>query len=432
MVNGTIVILCLAGVFLSIFLSCRFDLQMGISAAVFAFIIGVVFLGLRVKEVIELFPTSVFFQVMSLSLFFGFGVINGTMESIAKHLLWASRKRPYMIVFVLTLIGFALGVLGCAPPVTGTILAAMSFTIAVPSGVDPLICAAISYSAGAGSHARWGAAGSVINGVIAANGFEAEAVGFTWEIFAIVTALSLLVIIVMFFLCKGYKVKSIANLQQPAPFTSEQKKTLIVILCMAFLAVVPGILSTLIGGRFLTGLSDICDIQVLGLIGFIVCKFMNLADQKKVIASVSWNTLLLLSGVSMLMGVAVKAGAVDIITAWLSANVANWFLPCFFCLLGSFLSCFSGGITVVFPTVAPVVSAIAGSSAANPMLLLCAAHLGAHSTSMSPFSTSGAVFLSMNRNESISKKLITGQLLVCLISVVSACIIVTLMQMMIG
>ena len=432
MVNGTIVILCLAGVFLSIFLSYKFNLQMGISAAVFAFIIGVLFMGLRVKEVIAMFPTSVFFQVMALSLFFGFGVVNGTMESIAKHLLWSSRKRPYMIVFALAFIGFALGILGCVPPAAGAILAVMGFTIAVPSGVNPLICAAIGYSANAGSFVRWGASGSVINGAIAANGFEAEAGGFTWEICAITIVLSLLVIIAMFFLYKGYKVKSIANLEEPAPFTPEQKKTLIVILCVVILAVVPGILNTLIGGAFLKGLSGFCDIQVLCLIGFIVCKFMNLADQKKVIASVSWNTLLLLSGISMLMSVAVKAGAVDIITTWLSANVAKWLLPCFFCLLGGFLSCFSGGITVVFPMVAPMVPAIVGSSAANPMLLFCATLLGAHFTAMSPFSTGGAVFIGMNRDESISKKLVTGQLLVCLISIIIACIVVTLMQMVMG
>lgn len=432
MVNGTIVILCLAGVFLSIFLSRKFDLQMGISTAVFAFIIGVLLLGLRVKEVVELFPTSVFFQVMSLSLFFGFGVVNGTMESIAKHLLWTSRKRPYMIVFVLTLIGFTLGALGCGASVTCVILAVMSFSIAIPLGVDPLICAAVSYTAGTGNLFRWCTGGSVVYGVIAANGFEAEAAGFTWAICATAGLLSLLLVITMFFLYKGYKVQSIVDLGQPAPLTSEQRKTFIVILCVVFLAIVPGILNTLIGGRFLTGLSDICDIQVLSLIGFIVCTFMNLADQKKVIASVSWNTLLLLSGISMLMGVAVNAGAVDIIAAWLSASVANWLLPCFFCLLGAFLSCFSSAIYVVFPLVAPMISATVDSSAANPMLLFCATLLGAYSTCMFPFGTAGAVFLGMNRNESISGKLFTGQLLVCLISVVIACIIVILMQMMIG
>ena len=70
MVNGSIVLLCLFGVALAIFLNYKWNLNMGISALVFSFIIGVLFLGMRVKEVIALFPTSVFFQVMSLSLFF--------------------------------------------------------------------------------------------------------------------------------------------------------------------------------------------------------------------------------------------------------------------------------------------------------------------------------------------------------------------------
>lgn len=169
MVNGSIVLLCLFGVALAIFLNYKWNLNMGISALVFSFIIGVLFLGMRVKEVIALFPTSVFFQVMSLSLFFGYGVINGTMDAIAKKLLYATRKKPYMIVFALMAVGFVLGILGCVPPAAGAILAVMSFSIAVPSGVNPLICASIGFSANAGSFVRWGASGAIIDATIAAN-----------------------------------------------------------------------------------------------------------------------------------------------------------------------------------------------------------------------------------------------------------------------
>ena len=177
-VNGTIVILCLVGVALAIFLSYKFNLQMGISAMVFAFIIGVLFMGLRVKNVIAMFPTSVFFQVLALSLFFGVGVVNGTMEAVAKKMLYATRKKPYMLVFMLMIIGFALGILGCVPPAAGAILAVMGFTIAVPSGVDPLICASLGYSCNAGSFVRWGASGAIIDAKIAEQGYEAESGAF--------------------------------------------------------------------------------------------------------------------------------------------------------------------------------------------------------------------------------------------------------------
>ena len=399
---------------------------MGVSAAVFAFIIGVLFMGMRVKEVVALFPTSIVFQLLALSLFFNYGVVNGTMEAIAKKMLYASRKRPYMIVFALMVVGFALGIFGCVPPAAGAIMAVMGFSIAVPSGVDPLICASLGYSCNAGSFVRWGASGNIIDSTIAAQGFEEASASMTWQICGISIVASILLIVFMFFVYKGYKVKSIENLEKPADFTPEQKKTFIVILVVVAFAVIPGMLNTFFKVAWIKKLSGFCDIQVLCLIGFIVCKFLNLADQKKVINSVSWNTIILLAGISMLMSVAVKAGAVTIISDWLSASVPTWLLPCFFCLLGGFLSCFSGGITVVFPMVAPIVPAVVATSGANAMLLFCATVLGAHFTGMSPFSTGGAVFMGMNRDESISKKLVTGQLLLCLFGVILGCILVTL------
>jgi len=429
-VNGTIVILCLVGVALAIFLSYKFNLQMGISAMVFAFIIGVLFMGLRVKNVIAMFPTSVFFQVLALSLFFGVGVVNGTMEAVAKKMLYATRKKPYMLVFMLMIIGFALGILGCVPPAAGAILAVMGFTIAVPSGVDPLICASLGYSCNAGSFVRWGASGAIIDAKIAEQGYEAESGAFTWQIFAISAVVSILVIVICFFLWKGYKVKEVVGMEQPAPFTKEQKTTLILILCVVFFAVVPGMLVTWkIGGAFMKTFSGFCDIQVLCLIGFILAHFLKLAKPREVINACPWNTLILLAGISMLMAVAVQAGAVKIISDWLTATIPAWLLPFFMCLLGAFLSSFSGGITVVFPMVAPIVPALVESSggALNPMVLFLAAVMGAHFTGMSPFSTGGAVFMGMNRDESQAKRLVTGQLVVCLIGVVVGGIVLTIL-----
>ena len=429
-VNGTIVILCLVGVALAIFLSYKFNLQMGISAMVFAFIIGVLFMGLRVKAVIAMFPTSVFFQVLALSLFFGVGVVNGTMEAVAKKMLYATRKKPYMLVFMLMIIGFALGILGCVPPAAGAILAVMGFTIAVPSGVDPLICASLGYSCNAGSFVRWGASGAIIDATIAKHGYEAESGAFTWEIFAISAIVSILVIVICFFLWKGYKVKQVVGMEQPAPFTKEQKTTLILILCVVFFAVVPGMLVTWkIGLPLMKTISGFCDIQVLCLIGFILSHFLKLAKPREVINACPWNTLILLAGISMLMSVAVEAGAVKIISDWLTATIPAWLLPFFMCLLGAFLSSFSGGITVVFPMVAPIVPALVESSggALNPMVLFLAAVMGAHFTGMSPFSTGGAVFMGMNRDESQAKRLVTGQLVVCLIGVVVGGIVLTIL-----
>ena len=100
----------------------------------------------------------------------------------------------------------------------------------------------------------------------------------------------------------------------------------------------------------------------------------------------------------------------------------------FMCLLGGFLSAFSGGITTVFPMVAPIVPALVQSSGASPVLLFLGTVLGAHFTSMSPFSTGGAVFLSTCRDDDMAKRLVPGQLLVCAVALVLAMVFITALE----
>lgn len=431
MSSGTIVVLCLIGVAAAIFLNYKWNINMGVSALAFAMIIGVLCMGMKVKEVVALFPTSIYFQVMCLSLFFGWGVVNGTMKAVADHMLYATRNRPWMIAFVLLAISLLLGMIGCVPPAAGAIMAVMSFTVAVPAGLNPLIACATAFGNNSGSFILWGASGGIISATIAANGFEESAKSQTWAIFGLSVLLTIVVVVVCFFVWKGYKMNALHGLEKPAPFTKQQKTNLYVIGGVIFFAVVPGVLKTFIGGAFLKSLSGFCDMQVLCLIGFLICTFLKLGDQKAVIKAVPWNTLLLLAGISTLMSVATKAGVVDMITAWLSDTIPVILLPLFMCLLGGFLSAFSGGITTVFPMVAPIVPALVAATGASPMLLFLSTVLGAHFTSMSPFSTGGAVFMATCRDDAMAKKLVTGQLLVCLLAMVISMVFVTVLALFI-
>lgn len=429
MSSGLIVILCLVGVALAIILNYNYNINMGISALVFAFVIGCLFMGMRPKAVIALFPTAIFFQVMCLSLFFGYGVVNGTMSAVANHVLYACRNRPWMIPFALLGIGLLLGIIGCTPPAAGAILAVMIFTVAVPAGMDPLIGCAVAFGNNVGSFVLWGASGAIISATIASNGFEENAASQTWGIFGLSVVLTVLIVVIFFFIYKGYKMAAITDMEKPEPFTSLQRSNLLIIGIVIGFAVIPGILKTFVGGAFFSKLSDFCDMQILCLIGFLICAFLKIADQKAVIKAVPWNTLLLLGGISTLMSVATEAGAIEMITNWLSSNIPAALLPMFMCLLGGFLSAFSGGITTVFPMVAPMVPALVGATGTNPVLLFLGVVLGAHFTSMSPFSTGGAVFLGSCRDDEMAQKLVPGQLLVCAVSLVLSMIFVTLLTL---
>lgn len=400
---SVIITVCMLGIVIAIALGYKFGVNMGITGIVFAYIVGCFMMGMKVKDVVALWPTSVAFQLMSITLFFGFAVTNGTMQTVANHLLYAVRNQTWMIAFAIYFIAIILGALGCPPPAANAIMAVIGFSIGLPAGLHPLIIAwAVCHGANIGACLPWAASGSVVSATIASVGYEAEAVTMAWEFVISYFLITLLLLVVLYFVFKGNQLKAI-KLDKPVPFSAVHKKNLVIIGIVVGLVVIPGLIPGL------KSFARLCDIQMLGMIGFIICSLMKLADEKKVIKAVPWNTIILVGGISMLMSVAKEAGVVDLLSAWLNNSVPQFAVSAFLSLLGGFLSFFSGGVNTVFPMLAPIVPSLAAGGG-KPVTLFIAILLGACYTALSPFSTGGAIFMSNCQDEEVRGKLIGGQL----------------------
>lgn len=404
------IIVCLVGIVVAIALGYKFNVNMGVTGMVFSWIVGCFMMGMKVKEVVALWPNSVVFQLLSITLFFGFACCNGTMQAVADHLLYAVRKQTWLIGFAIYIIAIILGAIGCPPPAANAIMAVIGFSIGLPAGLHPMIIAwGVCHGANIGACMPWAASGAVINSTIAANGFETEAAGMTWEFFAAYFTITTAVMFVLYFLLKGHKLAAV-NIQKPKPFDDIQKKNLVVVGAVVFLVVVPSLLTKFVKNPTLSFLASRLDIQMLSFAGFVICVLMNLADQRAVIKSVPWNTIILVGGIGTLMNVATKAGVVDVISSWLGNSVPEGLMCAFMTLLGGFLSFFSGGVNTVFPMLAPIVGSAVAGTAVKPITMFIGILLGACYTSLSPFSTGGAIFMSNCQDETVRGKLISWQL----------------------
>lgn len=423
MSTTAVIIVCLLGIAVAIGLGYKFGINMGVTGLVFAYIVGCFMMNLKVKEVVALWPTSTVFQLMSITLFFGFAVSNGTMQAVADHLLYKVRNQTWMIAFAIYFIAIILGALGCPPPAANAIMAVIGFSIGLPAGLHPLIIAwSVCHGANIGACMPWAASGSVVNSTIAANGYEAQAGGMTWEFVATYFLITFLLLIVLYIVFKGHKLAAI-HVEKPAPFSPTHKKNLAIIAVVVALVVVPALLAKLVNVPWLSTFARFADIQMLGMIGFVVCSLMKLADEKVVIKSVPWNTILLVGGIATLMGVATTAGVVDVISAWLGSSVPPFAIAAFLCILGGFLSFFSGGINTVFPMMAPMVVSLAAGTDLKPVTLFIAILLGACYTALSPFSTGGAIFMSNCPDDKVRGKLIGGQLMLAVLGLGAAAIL---------
>ena len=423
----------LAAVAVSIALSYFCKVNIGIPALIFAYLIGVFIQGMKVKDVVAQWPTSVVFQLMTITMFFSFAIFNGTLPKVADIIIYRFRNNAKIIPFALLFIGAVIGALGAPPPACNTILAVLTFTIAIPAGLSPWLCAVIVCFGGSiGTFFPWAVQGSVIKSrtdemlaetALAGQGeLTAYKTCLHWIIF------TLIIFLIFFFVTKAFKIGKV-DVKKPEPFTKEQKINLWIIIVVAILVIAPNLLKLFIkGNALLNTLASALDIQMLAIIGTLLCTLLKLGSERDaIIKGIPWNTIMMVGGVCTLMGVASAAGVTQYIGDQLAAsNFSPAIIGAILALIGAFLSLFSGAINAVFPMLGAIAVPYAISAGISPIPLLVAIAVGASATAISPFSTGGAIMIANVPDQEVADGLFTKAIVLAIVgAAVSALMAVT-------
>ena len=374
----------------------------------FAYAIGCFGLGISAKELIACWPTSTMFVILSVSLFYNFAAVNGTLEKLSSCLLYACRKFPGLLPFALFFVAVVLSVMGAAFFTVLAFLAPITLLICEEARMDKLTGAvAINCGALAGGNFPTAALGVVFRGLID-TAYESEpslAVPDSFveemKIFALAVVFSLALIAIFRFAFKSNRNigRGIA-FEKPEPFDARQRATLNLMLIMMGVVLVFPVLSLLLPGNALLGaVSGKIDVGLAAVCFAVAALLMNLAPQKEVIARVPWNTILMIAGAGILIAVAVKAGTIDALSTWIGSNVPVAMVPLAFSLVGAFMSFFSSTTGVVAPALFPLIPSLAVSTGLNPAVLFACTILGAQSSAISPFSSGGSLIISSCGNE---------------------------------
>ena len=114
------------------------------------------------------------------------------------------------------------------------------------------------------------------------------------------------------------------------------------------------------------------------------------AQPKKVVASIPWNVLIMIGGMSLLTNVVTLLGGVELLSDLISKiRIPALCAPVMMLVAGT-MSFFSSGNGVVIPTLIPVASGLNANMAA----LVAAVGMGSACTGVSPFSTIGGHMIS--------------------------------------
>lgn len=393
---------------LAIFLGYKTKINTGLFCIVFAYIIGCFVMGLKPKQVIAYWPTNTMFVILSVSLFYNFAAINGTLEKMSGSLLYMCRKFPGLLPYALLAVAVILSVMGATYFTVLAFLAPITLVICDESRMDKLTGAvAINCGALAGGNFPTSNLGVIFRG-LADTAFEASpdvaavnTFGMEMKIFIFSVVFSLILVTIFRF---GFKenrnIGKGVTFKKPEAFTKDQKLTLSLMMIMMVVVLIFPFLQVLMpGNAAIKYVSSKVDVGLVAIIFAVIALLLKLAPQKEAIARIPWNTIVMIAGAGMLIAVAVEAGTIEALSTWIGSNVPKPLVPIAFSIVGAIMSFFSSTTGVVAPALFPLIPNLAASAGLSASALFACTIIGAQSSAISPFSSGGSLILGSTPHE---------------------------------
>lgn len=430
---------------MSIIIGRKTKINIGLLAISFAYIIGCFMLKIKPSKVIALWPISIFFVILAISLFFGFAIVNGTLETLAGNLLYRFRSAPLLLPIAIFFISVLIAALGAGYYTIMVIMAPIALIVCKKININPLVGALCADCGGqVGSNFMIALNGVIYRDLITSEGFSSNLAFVTSiSIFVVYLIMTFLIIVELlnFYNRKRKRIagadidiKESIDLQKAKPFDKKQKTNLVLIFIFMILLLVSPILHLIIpSSSSITFINSNVDVGLIAVIFTVIAFALHLGDEKSVIAKVPWNTLLMISGMGMLVAVAVQAGTIKLLANWVGGSIPVLLVPVVLCLIAAVMNIFGGSfVGVVAPALFPVIASVSHVTGLSPILLYTCMTIGGLSTGISPFSAGGAMILGFTpekeRDSMFSKEFFTGLPICVGVAVVTTIIYFTIMR----
>lgn len=416
-VNALGLILCLIGLAVSVFLNMKKNYPLGLMCMMFAFLIGVGFMGMNVNAIIGSFPTSTVMALFLAIPFFGMLSGTGMLTILGKRMLRLVkgdvRMLPFIAIPAIALVSFVAATQ--IPFVFGPVL----IGIAAAGGMDLMIIVLVmAFAVPIGSCNPWTSfTGQTIAGLARDSGFE-NATGMALAVWinAIIAFVSIMLVVYFFY--KGGKAKKVViDSNEDLSMNKQQKQAFGIFLGVIFLLLVPALLNRFIPGvPFLVKLNSLCNNNILFSIGILLCVILKFDSFEGAMKKIPMTLVFMIVGIVMLLQVADAAGFSALISGLISDNVPVFLIPAVFTLVACVMSFFATFFAVL-PVLWAIAVPVAAATGISPAILLTGIVVGAIGAgSASPMSSGGAANLSVfpaDQQSDMSKKMLAFALFSC-------------------
>ena len=398
-------------------------LNTGILGMSFAIVIGIA-TGVKFPQIRSQFPVNVFITLFAVSAFFGYFVDNGTVGWLAKIIIYRFRGVPKILPFLFFATGMLMGALG--GPSMVAFVCALSFPVGHASGMKPAQVASVSLlGTQVGAFTPFSQYGSVARGLIDAidkGRYVDQGSEIIWKIFGTQFICYMVIMLVYYIYFKNYKLQKIEGIEKPGPLDAIQRKSLWIIGCAFALIVLVPLIARQIGNPGFSRLAAYCDVVPVCLFGCTVNSLLKLGNETEVIKKrVPWNTMTMIFGMGMMVGLANLLGVLDYLTG-IVGKVPPAYLSPVFVFSAAFISLFSSSLSVVMPSLLPIAGMLAVSTGVNPIMLFASICIASVTTAQSPLSAGGGQIVGACTEEICDSRTIFNSLfataLACLVMLV--------------
>jgi Na+/H+ antiporter NhaD/arsenite permease-like protein len=377
-------VISLVALLVAIVISCFTPLNIGTLSIGLALVIGWVG-NVKVAEILKGFPTNLLILLGGTTYLFSIAQANGTLDKLARYAVASVRGRSALLPIALFFVAFGLSALGPGQITTSAILAPTAMLIADRVGINPLLMAlVVGNGAQAGAMSPLAPPGVISAGILAKHGLSGVG-GVLWLNMLIV---HVVVTVIAYFLFGGLRLWREGG---ALAAVGADRGTELEALDRSQLATLAGIATLAVGALFFK-----LDIGFGAfLIGAVLALF-KCVDEGKAIKGMPWNTILMVTGVTVLVNLMSNVGGMELfakLIAKMSTAGTVTLVAGFWAGLVSAYASTTGVILPAFLPMAPTLLKQLNASAGDLLPLVSSIIVCGFVVDLSPLSTTGAVFI---------------------------------------
>jgi di/tricarboxylate transporter len=358
--------------------SCTTELNVGVLALAAAWLVGVYLAGMRLDEVLATFPTQLFLTLVGVTLLFAQAQLNGTLGKIAQAAVRVCRGNVGLIPIMFFLLGCGIGSLGPGNVAGAAMLAPMAMAAAARASIPAFLMALmVGNGAQASALSPFAPTGIIANGLLVKIGLGGHEWWWYWTNLVAHAAVGF----GGYFLLGGLKLfrrefsgAPVVDVEQ-APVTPAHWITMAIILAMMAAVLFLNV-----------------NIGMAAFTGAVVLAALRVADHQQAIRNIPWTPIIMVSGVTVLIGLLEKTGGLALFTSMLARTATQGTLTGMVAFVTGVISVYSSSSGVVLPAFLPTVPGlIERLGGGDPIHIAAAINIGTHLVDMSPLSTTGAI-----------------------------------------